>query len=125
MVSCQFEEAGLDKVQNRSIVPFILIAIGVLFLVGAVISVLLIRAPEGPSNSDAGDTAGNDLQVTRVDLLQAKAAYDDGSAVFIDVRDKAYYDNGHIPGAKSIPLGEIEERHGELNRHDWIILYCT
>ena len=125
MVSCKFEEAGLSRAQNRSIVPFILIAIGVLFLAGAVISVLLISSPEGGSNIDGSDSAGNDLQVARVDLSQAKAAFDDGSAVFVDVRDKAYFDSGHIPGAKSIPLSEIEERHGELNREDWIILYCT
>lgn len=125
MVSCQFEEAGLDKGQNRPIVPIILISIGVLFLVVAVVSVLLLTSPEGPSSVDESAPGGKDLQVTRVDLLQAKAAYDDGSAVFIDVRDKAYYDSGHIPGSKSIPLSEIEDRHGELNRDDWIILYCT
>lgn len=42
----------------------------------------------------------------------------------LDVREPAEYAFGHIPGAKSIPLGELEERFDELNRDDHIYVIC-
>jgi rhodanese-related sulfurtransferase len=45
--------------------------------------------------------------------------------VFLDVRYAEDYAAGHIPGALSIPLTELETRLGELDRTDWIITYCT
>lgn len=100
-------------------------AVGALFLIGAVVSVLLIGSPEEQSDAAAPPAEGNYPEVARVDLVQAKGAYDAGAAVFVDVRDKVYYDGSHIPGAISIPLSEIENRLDELDPDDWIILYCT
>lgn len=64
-------------------------------------------------------------EITRISLADAKSAFDTGKAIFVDVREKSIYDKGHIPGAKSIPLSEIEKRRGELDSRDWILLYCT
>ena len=44
--------------------------------------------------------------------------------IVVDVRSKASYDKSHIPGAISIPLGDIEKRHEELPKDKEIILYC-
>jgi len=33
----------------------------------------------------------------------------------VDVRQPGEYDAGHIPGTKLIPLGELEDRLGELD----------
>jgi len=63
--------------------------------------------------------------VPRINPSEAKEAYDQNSAVMIDVRSKQSYNQSHIPGAISIPLDEIPTRWGELNPGDWIITYCT
>ena len=63
--------------------------------------------------------------IVRVSLGNAKAAYDLKQATFVDVRDADSYANSHIPGAKSIPLAELENRLGELDPNAWIITYCT
>jgi rhodanese-related sulfurtransferase len=42
----------------------------------------------------------------------------------LDVRQPREYEAGHIPGAKLIPLGELEYRYGELDNDRGIILYC-
>ena len=115
----------MGKQQNRAIFPIILVVAGVLFLVGAVVSVLLLSSPGNQLPADVPSAEGSYPQVARVDLAQAKSAYDSGTAVFVDVRDQEYFDNGHIPGAVSIPLGEIQDRLDELDANDWIILYCT
>jgi rhodanese-related sulfurtransferase/TusA-related sulfurtransferase len=44
--------------------------------------------------------------------------------VLLDVRESAEYAFNHIPNAISIPLGELEERIGELNKDNEIYLVC-
>lgn len=64
-------------------------------------------------------------QVQRVSLMDAKAALDAGTAVFLDVRDGSSYAVSHIPGAVLIPITDLPTRMGELKPSDWIIPYCT
>jgi rhodanese-related sulfurtransferase/rubrerythrin len=47
-----------------------------------------------------------------------------GEFLLLDVRQPEEYEAGHIPGAKLIPLGELEARQGELDRNKRIIAYC-
>lgn len=42
----------------------------------------------------------------------------------LDVREPAEYAFGCIPGAKSIPLGELEQRANELNPEEEIYVVC-
>ncbi|MEH7012843.1 sulfurtransferase TusA family protein [Neobacillus niacini] len=44
--------------------------------------------------------------------------------VVIDVREEAEYIFNHIPGAISIPMGELEDRLSELNSEDEIFVVC-
>lgn len=64
-------------------------------------------------------------EVERISVQDAKAAYDAGTAVFVDVRGDELYNTGHIPGAISIAENEMVTRFSELNPNDWIITYCT
>ncbi len=47
-----------------------------------------------------------------------------GEYLLLDVRQPEEYEASHIPGAMLIPLGELEARHGELDRSKKIITYC-
>ena len=46
------------------------------------------------------------------------------SLVILDVRTDAEFRDGHIEGAINIPVGELEERLGELDKDDEILIYC-
>lgn len=46
------------------------------------------------------------------------------NAIILDVREAAEYAFGHIPGAKSIPMGELMERMNELNKDETIYVIC-
>jgi rhodanese-related sulfurtransferase len=61
----------------------------------------------------------------RLDIAEAKAAFDQDKAIFVDVRDTNAYASDHIPGALSIPEDELPDRLGELDPNAWIITYCT
>lgn len=44
--------------------------------------------------------------------------------LILDVREAAEYAFGHIPGAKSIPMGELSERMNELDKAQTIYVIC-
>lgn len=47
-----------------------------------------------------------------------------GGAVLVDVRPAMEFEHGHVAGAISIPLEELDERMKELPRSKRIIAYC-
>jgi rhodanese-related sulfurtransferase/TusA-related sulfurtransferase len=55
--------------------------------------------------------------------LQAKIENHE-TITIVDVRESAEYAFGHILGAKSIPLAELEARMGELNPTNVIYVVC-
>lgn len=44
--------------------------------------------------------------------------------IILDVREAAEFAFGHIPGAKSIPMGELVDRMNELNKDETIYVIC-
>ncbi len=59
--------------------------------------------------------------VGRTELL---ARADDGDVIVLDVRPGEEYEAGHIPGAISVPLGELEQRLASLPQDAEIVAYC-
>jgi rhodanese-related sulfurtransferase len=47
-----------------------------------------------------------------------------GDVVLLDVRPHGEYRAAHLPGARSIPLDELEARLGELPRDCDVVAYC-
>ena len=85
---------------------------------------LLAQAQDAPASAPAtADVPYPD--VARISAQDANASFEDGSAVFVDVRDRDSYTSMHIPGAVWIPLDEVNARHGELSRDAEILTYCT
>jgi 3-mercaptopyruvate sulfurtransferase SseA len=68
-----------------------------------------------------------EADVPRVSLEDAKAAFDNGLALFVDVRNKDVFRISHITGAYLITLQEFETRPETINlpKDQWIITYCT
>ncbi|WP_178024186.1 rhodanese-like domain-containing protein [uncultured Paenibacillus sp.] len=42
----------------------------------------------------------------------------------LDVREPLEWAEGHIPGARHIPLGQLPERHTELDPKEELIVVC-
>ncbi len=47
----------------------------------------------------------------------------EGSYTLLDVREPAEYEQGHIPGAKLIPLSELSDRLSEIDRQNPVLAY--
>jgi hypothetical protein len=63
--------------------------------------------------------------VPRISPPDAKARWDTGAAIFVDVRSAESFKESHIRNARLLPVAEIESRYAELPRDAEIILYCT
>ena len=115
-----------------------MIAAGILILAGAILlgsnliqppgsgtslsPTSIPKLPNAPTIAIATDSTA---KIPRVTLEIAKQAFDGKTAVFVDVRDAESYAAGHIPGALSIPLANLQNQLNELKTSDWIITYCT
>jgi hypothetical protein len=88
-------------------------------------------APTQIIDSGHGITSGElpltEADVRRVSVEEARAALESGAAIIVDVRNPAEYEERHIAGALSVPLGEIERNLTSLtlDKEQWIITYCT
>ena len=67
-----------------------------------------------------GDRDG--LRTMSRDDLRARLR--DGDVVVLDVRPAPEFDAGHIRGAISIPVAELEARLGEIPRGAEVVAYC-
>ncbi len=57
-------------------------------------------------------------------VAELRASLRAGTAVLLDVRPVEEYRAGHIPGALSIPVGELADRIGELPEGPEVVVYC-
>ncbi|MEV8370647.1 ThiF family adenylyltransferase [Microbacterium sp. NPDC064584] len=73
-------------------------------------------APPAPATGAASDSAVTARELTA--LLASDAP------VLLDVREPHEFALAALPGAVLIPLGELEDRLGELDREEAIVVYC-
>jgi rhodanese-related sulfurtransferase len=70
----------------------------------------------------ARDYLGDDVEV--IDRQELRERLERGDAILIDVRPQEEYEAGHIAGARSIPIEELETRLAELHGDREIVAYC-
>ncbi|MFM8320258.1 MAG: rhodanese-like domain-containing protein [Chloroflexota bacterium] len=126
--------------------PLLMVGAGLVLIIGSVIWTVSARSSASadlrlatPGSSAAGPTGQPAAEqpamgqapripypdIARVSLADAKSAFDQQQAVFIDARGELYFGDGHIPGAIAMTSEEVLSRLGELDKNAWIIPYCT
>ncbi len=68
--------------------------------------------------------AAEDGDLRPVSREELRALLASGQALALDVRPTVEYSQGHIAGARSIPVDELEQRLDELPRGQAIVAYC-
>lgn len=76
------------------------------------------------AQSDVPKRYSNSDEVPRINLADAKKAFDDGSAIFVDSRSADSFKALHVKGAISIPFGSTDD-FSSLPKGKSIIVYCT
>jgi len=67
---------------------------------------------------------GDDTDVEAIDREELRRRVVAGDVIVVDVRPSVEYEAGHIPGAWSIPLDELDARLVELPSDLEIVAYC-
>ena len=57
-------------------------------------------------------------------VLGLKENLSRNDTTLVDVREFPEFAGGRVPGARLIPLGEIEKRHQEINRDHTVYVIC-
>ena len=122
---------------NRKTIKEIIILVVVSVILALVVNALSPRgiALVGKWDTAQGLISSNPDQNTvhqpgKIDsVASAKSIFDKGAAIFVDARSQNDYDNGHIPGAVSLPVGQFEAGIAFfLNRFSPgqpIVTYCS
>ena len=63
------------------------------------------------------------MQIPEIDVDELARRRADGALV-IDVRQPDEYDEGHVPGARLIPLGEVGQRLDEVPVDGEVLVIC-
>jgi rhodanese-related sulfurtransferase len=84
-----------------------------------VLLVAVLALGVGPAPADDPEVPEKYMSVDEV-----KALLDQQKRMkFVDVRPKDQYDELHIRGAVSIPLGQVRTRLGEIDKREFVVLY--
>jgi len=67
-----------------------------------------------------GDRDGMEV----VDRAELAARLEQGTVVVLDVRPPAEFGAGHIPGARSVPIGELRRHLKALPKDAEVVAYC-
>jgi DNA-binding transcriptional ArsR family regulator len=67
---------------------------------------------------------GDRRELEAIGAAELRERLDAGEVVLLDVRPLVEYESGHIPGARSMPIDELDRRLGELPDDREIVAYC-
>ena len=64
--------------------------------------------------------------ITTISVADAKALFDKGGVIFLDVRTEKEYKKGHIPGAVNLPRGKLEFKIDKEipDKNASVVVYC-
>jgi hypothetical protein len=111
--------------------PMSLVLVGLGLILMSASVYWLVRATQKPIVIPTATTATDaapDMpypEVKRISLVEAKAAFDQKKALFVDARGEPYFSEGHIPGAIALSPDQVQAKISELGQKTWIITYCT
>jgi hypothetical protein len=85
---------------------------------------------EAPQQASATPPPANEhhdegQDAPRITLADAKKDFDDGKAVFVDVRKEEAYKEEHIRGAINLAKGILDEQLNKISKGKKIIAYCS
>jgi hypothetical protein len=74
---------------------------------------------------DEWERAGHPLgSVPQISVAELARELDTGRLTVIDVRGRAEWDEGHLPGVANIPVGYLVDRIAEIPRDRTVVVHC-
>lgn len=94
-----------------------------------VVSLLLSIKAVGAEQIDEVNTLRNEFivrsdELETLEMTELMKRMKQGNHILVDVRPKNEYETGHITGAISMPIHEIEEHIKNISKDQEVIAYC-
>ena len=87
------------------------------------IAILFCTVVFSRSATEAGH---DDEYIETIPAARIKAMLDAGEKiVFVDLRSTSDFQKSRLPGARSIPISELQKRYQEIPKSGRVILYCS
>ena len=64
------------------------------------------------------------MEIPQIQIQDAKEKLDGGECVFVDIRDPASYRQAHIPGARHLHDGNVQEFLQSADKDKRVVVYC-
>jgi predicted sulfurtransferase len=90
-----------------------------------VIGISIFTACQSTAKTNPAPPAQSVDGVPRISLADAKKAFDDGNAIFVDTRAEVQFNQEHVKGAINIPAEAFQTRYAEVPKDKKIITYCS
>lgn len=82
--------------------------------------------PSVPQHGQTVPQAQQQAAYQNIDAAKAKELIDsDENLQIIDVREEYEFEEGYIPGAKLIPIGQLTSRMNEIDKNKPVLVYCA
>lgn len=78
-----------------------------------------------PGSTPTPSPSATPDEAPRIELADAKKAFDEGNAYIVDARPADAYKEEHIKGAVNITSGTLDAHLKELPKNKKIIVYCS
>ncbi len=64
------------------------------------------------------------MDIPEIDVSKAQTLFAAGAATFVDVRDPATFQAGHIPGATNLDDASVHSFLGSADKQIEVVVYC-
>jgi len=89
--------------------------------------VFIVHTPTGIAKQSAGHWKGrhrmSETTTPEIDVEELAATHERG--LLVDVREPDEYVAGHVPGAVLIPMGQLANRMGEIDKTSPVFVICA
>ena len=116
----------MKKLLSLSAVLTVALFIGAACQAASTANVTVGNTNQALANNSAAPTADTHADdAPRITLADAKKDYDAGTAIFVDTRGAASYDNEHIKGSINLSADMFDAKYKDLPKDKKIIAYCS
>jgi thiosulfate sulfurtransferase len=64
------------------------------------------------------------MDIPEIDVTEARALFEGGEAMFVDIRDPVSFEDGHIPGALHLDESNVRQFVTGTDRQATVVVYC-
>lgn len=108
------------KIEKKNTNTWMWAGLAILVVMGIIVIAQALRSNGAIASAAAVDAATLPLEVSVTEAAEMRTA----GALMLDVRERSEWDEFHMPDARLIPLGMLQDRMNDLPKDRDIVVVC-